>query len=77
MFFGALKEIFGSSEMMELREGTDVAHLKGLFEMRVTGRDALMRSIAVAVNQGYARAEDILHDGDEVAFLPPVSGGLR
>jgi molybdopterin converting factor small subunit len=35
-----------------------------------------LRCMAVAVNREYARAEDVLHDGDEVALLPPVSGGL-
>jgi molybdopterin converting factor small subunit len=34
-------------------------------------------SIAVAVNQEYARAGDVLKDGDEVALLPPVSGGCE
>jgi molybdopterin converting factor small subunit len=34
-------------------------------------------SIAVAVNQEYARAEVALRDGDEVALLPPVSGGIE
>ena len=30
----------------------------------------------MAVNQEYARVGDVLKDGDEVALLPPVSGGL-
>jgi molybdopterin converting factor small subunit len=34
-------------------------------------------SIAVAVNQEYAKADVVLKDGDEVALLPPVSGGLE
>jgi molybdopterin converting factor small subunit len=33
------------------------------------------RSISVAVNAEYARMTALLADGDEVAFLPPVSGG--
>jgi molybdopterin converting factor small subunit len=33
------------------------------------------RSISTAVNGDYARMDHQLHDGDEVAFLPPVSGG--
>jgi molybdopterin synthase catalytic subunit len=35
----------------------------------------LRRSIMVMVNQSYAGAETVLNDGDEVAFIPPVSGG--
>ena len=30
----------------------------------------------MAVNQEYAKAEDVLKEGDEVALLPPVSGGI-
>jgi molybdopterin converting factor subunit 1 len=33
------------------------------------------RSISSAVNADYARMDHPVHDGDEVAFLPPVSGG--
>jgi len=33
------------------------------------------RSISSAVNADYAKMDQILSDGDEVAFLPPVSGG--
>lgn len=33
------------------------------------------RSISTAVNADYARMDHVLADGDEVAFLPPVSGG--
>lgn len=32
-------------------------------------------SLAAAVNQRYARFSDALADGDEVVFVPPVSGG--
>jgi molybdopterin converting factor small subunit len=35
----------------------------------------LWRSLAVAVNREYVRAETVLQGGDEVALLPPVSGG--
>jgi molybdopterin converting factor subunit 1 len=33
------------------------------------------RSISTAVNADYARMDQAVRDGDEVAFLPPVSGG--
>ena len=35
------------------------------------------RSISVAVNEEYAKPATTLRDGDEVAFLPPVSGGCE
>ncbi len=33
------------------------------------------RTFYVAVNQEYAKGEQVLHEGDEVAIFPPVSGG--
>jgi molybdopterin converting factor small subunit len=33
------------------------------------------RTVSCAVNEEYARVTTVLKPGDEVAFLPPVSGG--
>ena len=78
LFFGVLKEIFGrESEVLEMQEGARVKDLTMLLEGRAGQNEELMRSIAVAINQEYAAAEDVLQDRDEVALLPPVSGGLR
>lgn len=78
LFFGALKEVFGGeSERLELREGARVEDLRALFEERAAGKRQLMQSIAIAVNREYAKGEDVLREGDEVALLPPVSGGLQ
>ena len=72
LYFGVLKDAFGcESEVVELAEGATVADL--LREFR--GREAFWDSIAVAVNQEYAKVGDVLKEGDEVALLPPVSGG--
>ena len=74
LYFGVLKDVAGHSRTdMELKEGASVADL--LARHRGQGTAAVWDSIAVAVNQEYARAEDVLKDGDEVALLPPVSGG--
>jgi molybdopterin converting factor small subunit len=43
---------------------------------RVDFEQRLWRSLAVAVNREYGSASIVLRDGDEVALLPPVSGGL-
>jgi molybdopterin converting factor subunit 1 len=75
LYFGVLKDVMGKSRaVMELRDEASVADLLELH--RVDGRLAVWDSVAVAVNLEYARAGDLLKDGDEVAFLPPVSGGL-
>ncbi len=62
-------------EWREVPAGGVVADL--LESLRAEGRfDAqALRSAAVAVNQEYAQPTQVLADGDEVAILPPVSGG--
>jgi molybdopterin converting factor subunit 1 len=75
LYFGVLKDIFGrSGAEMELEEGASVAKLVEVH--RGLAGASVWDSIAVAVNQEYARAADVLKDGDEVALLPPVSGGI-
>jgi molybdopterin converting factor subunit 1 len=75
LYFGVLKDVAARSQVeMELKDGSSVAELLAL--LRGSGTAAVWDSIAVAVNQEYARVGDVLKDGDEVALLPPVSGGL-
>jgi len=61
------------SEPLEIAEKTTVGDVLNVYKERMPtfGWDA----IAVAVNQEYAKTSDVLRDGDEVALLPPVSGG--
>jgi molybdopterin converting factor subunit 1 len=76
LFFGVLKDLTGkSSESLELPEGACVADLLGVYRNGVPRMRDAFGSIAVAVNQQYAGAETTLKAGDEVALLPPVSGG--
>jgi molybdopterin synthase catalytic subunit len=42
-----------------------------------SGFESVWASLAVAVNREYAAADAVLHEGDEVALLPPVSGGVE
>jgi len=76
LYFGVLKDVFGRQrEEMDLPDPATVEAV--LEECRVRGLadPKLMSSLAVAVNQEYAKADTNLKDGDEVALLPPVSGG--
>jgi molybdopterin synthase catalytic subunit len=76
--FGILKEWLGpDAARVELREGATVGTLLEQLQAQLperAPREALS-GIAVGVNAEYARAAHILHDGDEVGLLPPVSGG--
>ena len=77
LYFGVLKEFFGlERDGVELADGASVAALLGLLQGRVSGTPAVWRAIAVAVNREYAGRTTVLHEGDEVALLPPVSGGV-
>jgi molybdopterin converting factor subunit 1 len=76
LYFGVLKEIFGRQrEEMDLDEPATVEEVLEECRVRGVASAELMAALAVAVNQEYARAETPLKEGDEVALLPPVSGG--
>jgi len=72
LYFGVLKDYFGEGADVGLPDGASVADL--LQQQRDLANFAL-ESIAIAVNRDYAKLTDVLHEGDEVALLPPVSGG--
>ena len=75
LFFGVLRDQFGAEESLEQFPGTSVADLLRYYRVLSPGLIPLWEKIAVAVNQQYAQADHPLHNGDEVALLPPVSGG--
>jgi molybdopterin synthase catalytic subunit len=75
LFFGVLKDLLSSSgEAVRLPEGATVAQL--VEQLRKSEAHPVWSALAVAVNREYAPASAVLHDGDEVALLPPVSGGV-
>ncbi len=73
--FARLRDIAGGELAREIAPGTTVAALWRGLAVEFPGFAPYERSISAAVNEDYARMERVLHDGDEVAFLPPVSGG--
>jgi molybdopterin converting factor subunit 1 len=74
LFFGVLKDLLSSSgEALTVPEGTTVTQL--LDQLRGRGGHPVWSALAVAVNQEYASGAAVLSEGDEVALLPPVSGG--
>ncbi|HXE08662.1 MAG TPA: molybdopterin converting factor subunit 1 [Acidobacteriaceae bacterium] len=78
LYFGVLKERFGAAEEpFELPDGATVGELVRVLRER-SSNPAMgtgLESVAVAVNREYSTADVVLDDGDEVALLPPVSGG--
>jgi molybdopterin converting factor subunit 1 len=76
LFFGLLKDIAGrASEALELPEASTVADLLRHYESQMPKLRALLPSLALSVNQHYAGPGTVLGHNDEVALLPPVSGG--
>ncbi|GAC1359730.1 MAG: molybdopterin converting factor subunit 1 [Acidobacteriaceae bacterium] len=77
LLFGVLTERLGGKErVVELAEQATVADVVA-WARGLRLEEGLVRSLAVAVNREYAQTETRLSDGDEVALLPPVSGGCR
>ena len=77
-YFAALREALGSGEPLELPAGASVATLRDALLPR-GGRHAELlgrqRAVRCAVDQLMADEGAALHDGAEVAFFPPVTGG--
>lgn len=71
LYFASLKERIGRAE--ELLEAQAICTVHDVWQ-RATGL-SLDGPILVAVNQQYATFTTPVHDGDEVAFFPPVTGG--
>ena len=76
LFFGMLKDLAGrSSEDCDLPEGTSLRAVFDSYATRFPRLAELSKSIVLARNQEFAEPSTALKEGDEVAFLPPVSGG--
>jgi molybdopterin synthase catalytic subunit/molybdopterin converting factor small subunit len=75
--FGSLKTIVPpGGDWRELTPNASVADLLATLSSEGLVDAAALSSAAIAVNQHYTARTRTLRDGDEVAILPPVSGGL-
>jgi molybdopterin synthase catalytic subunit len=76
LFFGMLKDLAGRSpQVLDLHEGASVADVLEHYERQIPRLKKSLPSLALAVNQEYARPSTRLKENDEIALLPPVSGG--
>lgn len=76
LFFAVLRDITGRGEdVLDVPVGTRA----GDVWQRLRGKHAALRDYTqppmIAVNESYVRPEELLHEGDELAFIPPVAGG--
>jgi molybdopterin synthase sulfur carrier subunit len=73
--FGIVKEFFGArSVRLTVDNDLTVAALKDFLEAQYNSLSTL-NTYFIAVNNEYADETDVIHSGDEVAIIPPVSGG--
>lgn len=75
-YFARLRELAGRHEWVcELPDGSTVAEVWRAGVAQHPDVAAIGGSLSCAVNAEFSSMDAIVHDGDEVAFLPPVSGG--
>ncbi len=73
--FGIAKDILGASTItVDVPENTTVAELKTILEQQYS-RLKVLHSYMVAIDHRYAIDNEILNTNNEIALIPPVSGG--
>src|SRR5882672_9063626 len=78
LFFGLLRDVVGASaEDAEFSEGSDLRAVFDTYARRHPKLRELAGSIVVARNQEFSELSTLIGEGDEIAFLPPVSGGVE
>jgi molybdopterin synthase sulfur carrier subunit len=76
LFFAGVKDAVGTEQVvLTLPEGASIAEMRGRLKGRFLRAAPHIDGSRLAVNQVFANDSDILSDGDEVAVIPPVSGG--
>ena len=76
LFFGVLKDLTGfATDRIELPAGASAATVFEHYAAAFPKLRAMENSILLARNQEFVRPAQSIVDGDEIAFLPPVSGG--
>jgi sulfur-carrier protein len=76
LFFGRLKEVVGhAEESFDLADASTIEELFALYAARIPELAKYRSSVVASRNQEFVSWDTTLRSGDEVAFLPPVSGG--
>lgn len=75
-YFASLREIIGQGEeQLTVQEGKRVGEVKTLLGTRFPKLQPILERSICAVNHSYVSAETMLHEGDELVFIPPMGGG--
>ena len=75
-FFAYTREIVGEKETeVEVPKGATLSGVMDVLTACFPALERYRKEINMAINHEYAEGDTVLHEGDEVALLPPVSGG--
>ena len=76
LFFASAREITGTASIeIDLHEGATVNELREELLKRFPSLEGIEKKFAIALNEEYVVDDSTLGNGDEVALIPPVSGG--
>ena len=76
LLFAALKDIAGRRDLeMELDDGSTLQQVTEKLASLYPEIGRMQNSVRIAINQEFADENSSLNNGDEIAFLPPMSGG--
>jgi molybdopterin synthase catalytic subunit len=76
LFFATFRDKAGTNRTeVEIPEETTIAELRDILAEKFPGLDSLAHHALASINREYAFDEEVIPDGAEVAWFPPVSGG--
>lgn len=76
LFFAVLRDIAGTdARELALAEGTTAGDVWQSLRATYAKLADYAQPPMIAINESYATPADVLRDGDELAFIPPVAGG--
>lgn len=73
LFFAHLRDAVGEEYLKVDASGKTVAELKA--DLALQYELPKMETVMTAINEEFASNDEVIQDGDEIAFIPPVSGG--
>ena len=76
LYFAVLRDITGRSESdLEIADGSRPREVWQQLRAQYAKLAAYDQPPMTAINESYASPDAVLHEGDELAFIPPVAGG--
>lgn len=76
LFFATLRDLFKTEKIkLEINEGSTIKELRDKLFSSIDNSEKLFQTTLYAINHDFASLNSKLKEGDEVAFLPFVSGG--